>query len=126
MHALAGEGIQVGGQGGHKGLAFTGLHFGNITAVQGDAADDLHGEVLHAQHAPCGFAADGKCIGQDIVGGLAVGQLLFESGRLGLQLRIGQGGIFALQCKHLLGNGVDLFQLPVGEAAKEFFNKGHW
>ena len=36
------------------------------------------------------------------------------------------GGIFFFQSQHLLGNGVDLFQLPVREAAKEFFNKGHW
>ena len=126
MHALTGEGIQVGGQGSHKSLAFTGLHLGNIAAVQGNAADDLHREVLHAQHAPCGLAADGKGIGQDIIGGLAVGQLLLEHSGLCLQVGIRHGGIFFFQSQHLLGNGVDLFQLPVREAAKEFFNKGHW
>ena len=126
MHALTGEGIQVGGQGSHKSLAFTGLHLGNIAAVQGNAADDLHRKVLHAQHAPCGFAADGKGIGQDIIGGLAVGQLLLEHSGLCLQVGIRHGGIFFFQSQHLLGNGVDLFQLPVREAAKEFFNKGHW
>ena len=126
MHALTGEGIQVGGQGSHKSLAFTGLHLGNIAAVQGNAADDLHREVLHAQHAPCGLAADGKGIGQDIIGGLAVGQLLLEHSGLCLQVGIRHGGIFFFQSQHLLGNGIDLFQLPVREAAKEFFNKGHW
>ena len=93
--------------------------------MQGNAADDLHREVLHAQHAPCGLAADGKGIGQDIIGGLAVGQLLLEHSSLCLQVGIRHGGIFFFQSQHLLGNGVDLFQLPVGEAAKEFFNKGH-
>ena len=90
------------------------------------AADDLHREVLHAQHAPCGLAADGKGIGQDIIGGLAVGQLLLEHSGLCLQVGIRHGGIFFFQSQHLLGNGVDLFQLPIGKAAKEFFNKGHW
>ena len=33
--------------------------------------------------------------------------------------------ILGLQCQHLLGQGVDLFQLSVREAAKEFFSKGH-
>ena len=126
MHAFAGQGIQVGRQGGHEGLAFTGLHLGNVAAVQGDAADDLHGKVLHAQHTPCGFAADGECVGQDVIGGLAFGQLLLERRGLRLQFGVRHGLIFRLQSQHLLGNGVHLFQLPVREAAKEFFNKGHW
>ena len=84
MHALAGEGIQVGGQGSHKGLALPGLHLGNITAVQGDAAGHLHREVLHAQHTPCSFAADGKGIRQDVVQRFALGQLLLEGGSLRL------------------------------------------
>ena len=126
MHAFAGQGIQVGRQGGHEGLAFTGLHLGNVAAVQGDAADDLHGKVLHAQHTPCGFAADGECVGQDVIGGLAFGQLLLERRGLRLQFGVGHGLIFRLQSQHLLGNGVHLFQLPVREAAKKFFNKGHW
>ena len=126
MHALAGQGIQVGGQGGHEGLAFTGLHLGNVAAVQRDAADDLHREMLHAQHTPCSLAADGECVRQDIVQRFAVGQLLFEGRGLGLQFGVRHGCIFFLQCQHLLGDGVHLFQLPVGEAAKEFFNKGHW
>ena len=126
VHAFAGQGIQVGGQGGHQRFAFTGLHLGNVAAVQGNAADDLHGKVLHAQHTPCSFAADGECVGQDVIGGLAVGQLLLERRGLRLQFGVGHGLIFRLQSKHLLGNGVHLFQLPVREAAKEFFNKGHW
>ena len=125
-HAFAGQGVEVGGQSCHQRFAFTGLHLGNVAAVQGDAADDLHGEVLHPQHTPGRFAADGKGIGQDIIGGLAVGQLLLEHSGLCLQVGIRHGGIFFFQSQHLLGNGVDLFQLPVREAAKEFFNKGHW
>ena len=122
VDALAGQCIQVGGQGRHKGLAFTGLHLGDVTPMEGDAAGDLHREVLHAQHAPCGLAADGEGVGQDIVQRFAVGQLLLQRGGLGLQLGVGHGLILAFQCQHLFGEGVDLFQLPVREAAKEFFS----
>ena len=122
VHPFAGQGVQVGGQGSHKGLALTGLHLGNIAAVQGNAAGHLHREVLHAQHAPCGLAADGEGVGQDIVQRFAVGQLLLQRGGLGLQLGVGHGLILAFQCQHLFGEGVDLFQLPVREAAKEFFS----
>ncbi len=48
--------------------------------MQGDAADDLHREVLHAQHTPCGFAADSEGVGQDIIQRFAVGQLLLQRG----------------------------------------------
>ncbi len=127
MHALTGEGIEVGGQGGHKSLAFTGLHLGNVAAVQRDAAGNLNGEVLHAKHAPCGFAADGKGIGQDIIGGLAVGQLLLEHSGLCLQVGIRTWRhIFPSRASTCLAMGLIFFQLPVREAAKEFFNKGHW
>ena len=125
MHALAGQGVEVGGQGGHQRFAFAGLHLGDVAAVQGNAAGDLHREMLHAQHTPGGFAAHGKGVGQDVVQRFAVGQLLLESRGLGLQLCVRKGRILGLQCQHLLDNGIDLFQLPVGEAAKEFFNKGH-
>ena len=125
MHALAGQGVEVGGQGGHQCFAFAGLHLGDVAAVQGNAAGDLHREMLHAQHTPGGFAAHGKGVGQDVVQRFAVGQLLLESRGLGLQLCVRKGRILGLQCQHLLDNGIDLFQLPVGEAAKEFFNKGH-
>ena len=84
VHPFAGQGVQVGGQGSHKGLALTGLHLGNIAAVQGNAAGHLHREVLHAQHTPCGLAADGKGIRQKVVQRFALGQLLLKGGSLRL------------------------------------------
>ena len=84
VHPFAGQGVQVGGQGSHKGLALTGLHLGNIAAVQGNAAGHLYREVLHAQHTPCGLAADGKGIRQNVVQRFALGQLLLEHSSLRL------------------------------------------
>ena len=122
VDAFAGQGVQVGGQGGHKGLAFTGLHLSDGTAMQGDAAGDLHREVLHAQHTPGGLAADGKGIGQDIVQRLAAGQTRLQCGGLGLQVGIGQCLVFGFQGQHLFGDRVDLFQLPVREGTEDLFS----
>ena len=125
MHTLAGQSVQVGGQGCHQRFAFTGLHLSDVAPVQGDASRDLHGEMLHAQHTPSSLTADGKSIRQDLIQRGAGSQFFFQGRGLGLQLRIGHGLILGLQCQHLLGQGVDLFQLSVREAAKEFFSKGH-
>ena len=122
VDTLAGQCIQIGGQRCHKGLAFTGLHLGDVAPVQGDAAGDLHREMLHAQHTPCGLAADSEGIGQNIIQRFAIGQLLLQCRSLGLQLGIRHRLILAFQSQHLFGEGVDLFQLPVGEATKEFFS----
>ena len=119
MHALAGQRVQVNGQGGHQGLAFTGLHLGDAGAVQHDTTDDLHREVLHAQHTPAGLTADGEGLGQDIVQSFAVCQPLLQRGGHGLQFRVGLGGHFALQRNHLVGDGADLFQLLIGEGTEE-------
>lgn len=67
MHALAGEGIEVGGQGGNEGFALTGFHFRDAALVQDDAAHDLDGEVTHAQHAVGGLPAGGKGLRQDVI-----------------------------------------------------------
>ena len=49
VDAVAGEGIEVGRSSGHEGLAFTGLHFGDVAQVKGSAAHQLDVEVAHAQ-----------------------------------------------------------------------------
>ena len=51
MDALARQRIQVNGKRRHKGLAFTGAHFGDLAFMEDHAADKLHVERAHAQHA---------------------------------------------------------------------------
>ena len=58
--------------------------------MQHNAADQLHAERLHAQHAPCGLAHGGKGLGQDVIRGLAVCKALFEFAGLGLELGIAE------------------------------------
>ena len=72
VHALARQGVEVGRQGGHQGLALAGFHLGDTALVQDDAADELHPVGAHAQHALVRLPADGEGLGQDVVQGLAL------------------------------------------------------
>ena len=63
VDALALERVQIGGKGRDKRLALAGLHLGDGAAVEHRAADELHVEVPHVQHAPAGLANDGKRLG---------------------------------------------------------------
>ena len=58
MDAAAGEGIEVRRQRRHQGLAFPGLHLGDLAVVQDHPAQQLHIEVAHAEHALTGLAHD--------------------------------------------------------------------
>ena len=97
VHALAGEGVEVGRSGGHEGLAFTGLHFGDVAQVQGGAAHQLDVEVAHAQGAGGGFADGGERLGQEVVQLLAVQVACAEPVGLLAQFGVGEGLEGALQ-----------------------------
>ena len=85
VHALAGQRVQVDRQRGDQGLAFAGAHLGDLAVVQRDAADQLHVEVAHLQHALAGLAHHGKGLGQQLVERLALRQALAELVGLGAQ-----------------------------------------
>jgi len=121
VHTLAGQGVQIGGQGGHQGLTFTGAHLSDAALVEDDAAHQLHPVGLHAQHTPRGLTAGGKGLGQDIVQRLTIAQALFEFGGLGFQLLIGELAVLRVQRFDLVHNGIDGFQLFGGAAAKQLF-----
>ena len=90
MHALAGQGVEIGGQDGHKGLALAGLHFSDAALVQDDAADELNAEGLHAQHAPGRLPHRGKGLRQNVVQGLPFRKALLELIGLGAKLRVAE------------------------------------
>ena len=90
VHALAVERVEVRGQRRDQRLAFAGLHLGDLAAVQHHAADELHVEVPHVQHAAAGLADDGKGLGQQVVERLAVGEPRAEFGGLAAELFVGE------------------------------------
>jgi hypothetical protein len=51
VHALAREGVQVGGERRDEGLALAGAHLGDLALMQRDAADQLDVEVAHPERA---------------------------------------------------------------------------
>ncbi len=129
MSPVAGEGVQVHGQSSDQGLAFPGLHLGNLAAVQDDAADQLNVVMAEADGSLGGLTHSGKGLRQDIFQRILLGLIKFflsfgrdsitgslrsehwrrgepgaELGRLGAQRLIGE--LFELRLQ-----SVDLFDL---------------
>ena len=113
VNPLARKGVEVGGKGGHKGLAFTGFHFADTSLMKHDTAGYLNREMLHFKHSPGRLAADGKGVGQNVVKGLALCKAVFEHLRLAFKLLVGHGRIFSVKLKHLFGYRLDLFKLSL-------------
>jgi len=109
MDALAGEGIEVGGQGGHQRFTFAGFHFGNAPLMQDDAAHDLDGEVAHPQYAVGGLPAGGKGLRQDVIEGFAGGELLLEAGGFALEGFIVHPAVVILQRQYGIHLRADAF-----------------
>ena len=113
VHAFAPEGVQVGRQRGHERLALAGLHLRDHAAVQHDAADELHVEVAHVEHAPACLAHDGKGLGQQLVQRLPGGDALPQLDGLESQLLIGEPEQRGLDSVDLLNQGRDALQLAL-------------
>ena len=125
MDAVSGQGVEIGRQGGHQGLAFTGFHLGDASLMQDNAADELHPIGAQAQHPVRRLPDGGKGLRQDVVQGLALLQALLELRSLGLKLFVGEGAVFLLQSLDLVGDGVDGFQLPLAVGAEDFLDQSH-
>ncbi len=91
MGAGAGQRVQVRGQRRDERLAFAGTHLGNLAVVQHHAADELHVEVPEPKRAARSLAHHGECLGQQVVHGLAGGQLVAELTGLVGEIGVGQG-----------------------------------
>ncbi len=139
VYAVAGQGVQVAGQGGDQGFAFAGFHFGDLALVKDDAADELDVEVAHLDGALAGFADDGEGFGEDVVeggffGGDAfvfifrgvfdvlegVGDALAELGGLGAQLFVGERLDGGLEVVNLLNGWHEALDGAFVAGAKDF------
>ena len=125
MDALSGQRIQVNRQGGNQCLTFTGLHLSDTTLMQHDTADNLHREVLHAQHPPCSLAAGSKCFRQDVIQRLSVAQTLLELWSHRFQLLVGHFGKLFVQRKDLVANRIDSLELSFRVGPKDFIHQSH-
>ena len=67
VNAASREGIEIGGQGGDKGLTFTRFHLGNVTGVEDIAAEELHFEGTKTECPFCGFSHHRKRLIHQII-----------------------------------------------------------
>ena len=80
VHAAARQRVEIDRERGDQGLAFAGLHLGDLAFVQDHAADQLHVEMALAERALGRLAAGGEGGHQNVVERGAVGDLLLELG----------------------------------------------
>ena len=119
VDAGAGQRIEIDRQRRDERLALARAHFGDLAVVQRHAADQLHVEMAHLQHALAGFAHDGECLGQQRVECFPVGAARLELRGLGLQRRVGQRGGRGLQRVDLPDDRAVLLQQPLVAAAED-------
>ena len=91
VDALAGQGVEIGGEGGHQRLALAGLHLGDPALMEDHAAQELHVEVAHAHGPDGGLPHHGEGLRQEVVQCFALCEPLLEQGRLLPQLLVGHG-----------------------------------
>ena len=90
VDALARERVEIDGQRRDERLALTRAHLRDASVVQAHAADELHVEVAHAEHAARSLAHDGERLRQQIVKRLAGREAFLELPRHAHELIIRQ------------------------------------
>lgn len=101
VDALAGERVEVGGEGADEGLALTGLHLGDVAEVQRGATHHLDVVVALAEDALGGLTNGRERLRKQVVEALAVGVPLLVLVRERPQLGVGE-------VDEVLFDGVDL------------------
>ena len=126
VDALAGQGPQVGGHRGHKGLALTGLHLGDVAAVEGRPTHDLDVVGAHAQDAVGRLHHRGEGLGKQVVEALpAVLVALLELISHFAQLGVGELAVLVGESLHLIGDGIKLLQGAALANAKDPVHDRH-
>ncbi len=119
MDALAGERVEVDRERCDQGLAFAGLHLGNVALVQHHAADQLDIEMALAERALGGFTDRGESGDQKVVQGLALGELLPELDGAGLEGFVGEFRNLGLQRVDRVDAGLISLHPPVVGGAEK-------
>ena len=119
VDALAGQRVEVGREDGNERFALAGLHLGDAALMEHDAADDLHTVRAHAEHAVCGLADSGECLGQKLVKRLAGGETVLEFLRFGAEILVGEGTVIVLEGHDGVDQRRELFDLALGAGTEE-------
>ena len=119
MHALAGDSVEVAGQGGDERLALAGLHLGNMTLMKRHGADELYVKVTHARDALGSLAYGGKGLGKHVVERLAVGVTLAELIGLGAEFLLGHLLKLGLKTVDLVDDLVVALKVLIGSKGQQ-------
>ena len=118
--AFAGERVQIDGERGDKGFAFTGFHFGDAALVELHAADQLDVVMAHRKDAAAGFANGSEGFDEEIVEGGAVVQLVLEFGGFGGELGVGERFVVGLASVDGFFERLEGLDIPVRFGAEDF------
>ena len=124
VDALAGQGVEVGGQHGDERLAFTGDHLGDVAPVQRHAAHQLNVEVTLAERTLGRLAHGGEGLGKQVVERFAVRVPLPELVGHPTQLGVAHGDEVILDGVDLLGDPLELAQDPAFASTKDTIDDG--
>jgi len=91
VDALAGQRVEIDRERCDQRLAFAGLHLGDVALMQHHAADQLDVEMALAERALGRLPHRGESRNQNVVEGLAVGELFAEFGGARLQRLVREG-----------------------------------
>jgi len=89
------------------------------------AADELHAERTHAQHALGRLRDDRERVGQDVVCRFALRQPAAQDVGLRAQLGVAHRGVFAAEGLDLIRGGFYLFDLTVAVCAENLGEQRH-
>ena len=119
VYALAGNSVEVAGQRGDQGLAFAGLHLGDMPLVQRHGADELYIKVTHARDALGSLTHGGKSLGEHVVERLAVGVTLTELIGLGAEFLLGHLLKLGLKTVDLVDDLVVALKVLIGSKGQQ-------
>ena len=119
VHALAGQGVEVGREHAGQRLALTGPHLGDVAQVQRRRAHELDVEVPLAEGALGRLARGGEGFGKQVVERLPVGVPLPELVGHGPQLGVAHRDEVVLDGVDLLADPLQLAQESAFARAKD-------
>ena len=125
VNALAGDCVQVGGQGCDEGLAFAGAHLGNVAEMKCGTAHDLDVVMALAQGATRCLAHCGECLGHEVVERLATLVALLVLVGQGTQLFVSQARVLRLQGVDGVLDGLELAQGLALARAEDLVEHAH-
>ncbi len=125
VDALAGQRVEVTGQGRDQRLAFTGAHLGDPARVQDHAADQLDVVVAHPERALAALADHRERLRQDLVERGALVEPALEVGGHPAELRVRLLLHRRLELADPGDEGLELLELALVLAAEQFLEEAH-